>query len=108
MSITRSKQVKRAISLFFTQLRNTAVEMSGQDLKKMGVAPGPIYRETLQAVLEARLDGRLQSREEELAFARAFVARRLQPAHHPTAPHQTAPTPPAAPEGGHAPHEPEP
>jgi tRNA nucleotidyltransferase (CCA-adding enzyme) len=108
MAITRSKQVKRAISLFFTQLRNTAVEMSGQDLKKMGVAPGPIYRETLQAVLEARLDGRLQSREEELAFARAFVARRLQPAHHPPAPHQTAPTPPATPEGGHAPHEPEP
>ena len=91
MAITRSKQVKRAISLFFTQLRNTAVEMSGQDLKKMGVAPGPIYRETLQAVLAARLDGRLQSHEEELAFARAFVARRLRPTSKPSPADQAAP-----------------
>jgi len=103
MAITRSKQVKRAISLFFTQLRNTAVEMSGQDLKKMGVAPGPIYRDTLQAVLAARLDGRLQSLEEELAFARAFVARRLRPTPKPTPADRAAPI---EPEGGHAPHEP--
>jgi tRNA nucleotidyltransferase (CCA-adding enzyme) len=108
MAVTRSEQVKRAISLFFTQLRNTAVEMSGQDLKEMGVAPGPIYRDTLQAVLEARLDGRLQSLEEELAFARSFVARRRAPAEKPHSADLTGQPPTAMPKGGNAPREPEP
>lgn len=108
MAVTRSEQVKRAISLFFTQLQNTAVEMSGKDLKGMGVTPGPIYRDTLQAVLEARLDGRLQSLEEELAFARSFVARqRPLSAKPPPADLKDNEPPTAPPAGGNAPHEPE-
>jgi tRNA nucleotidyltransferase (CCA-adding enzyme) len=39
----------------------------------MGVAPGPIYREILQAALYARLNGKLKTHEDELDFARKYA-----------------------------------
>jgi len=42
--------------------------VSGDDLKQMGFAPGPQFREILRAVEDAQLDGRLASRAEALAF----------------------------------------
>ena len=44
--------------------------VSGDDLKQMGFAPGPRFREILRAVEDAQLDGRLASRAEALAFIR--------------------------------------
>lgn len=71
MADTRQETVKRAISNFFTRLRNVSPVIGGKDLKKIGFSPGPIYREVLQAVLEAKLDGRLKTRKDELDFARS-------------------------------------
>jgi hypothetical protein len=39
----------------------------------MGVAPGPIYREILQATLDAKLNGKLKTHRDELDFARKYV-----------------------------------
>jgi len=44
--------------------------VTGDDLKEMGFRPGPLFREMLQAVEDAQLDGRLASRDEALAFIR--------------------------------------
>jgi poly(A) polymerase len=46
--------------------------VTGDDLKGMGLAPGPRFREILLAVEEAQLDGRLQDRESALRFARSM------------------------------------
>ena len=35
--------------------------VTGDDLKEMGFRPGPLFKEILQAVEEAQLDGRLQA-----------------------------------------------
>jgi len=52
--------------------------LRGEDLRRLGVRPGPIYRKILAAVRAARLDGRLRSAEEEVAFVRRrFVGSRL-------------------------------
>jgi tRNA nucleotidyltransferase/poly(A) polymerase len=45
--------------------------VTGEDLKQMGFAPGPRFKEMLGAVEEAQLDGRLRSRDEALAFVRS-------------------------------------
>jgi tRNA nucleotidyltransferase (CCA-adding enzyme) len=47
-----------------------ATELKGKDLKALGYRPGPVYREILDALLEARLDGEVGTREEELAWVR--------------------------------------
>jgi poly(A) polymerase len=44
--------------------------VTGEDLKGMGIQPGPRFKEILLAVEEAQLDGRLADRESALQFAR--------------------------------------
>jgi poly(A) polymerase len=46
--------------------------VTGDDLKGMGLVPGPRFREILLAVEEAQLEGRLQDRESALEFARSI------------------------------------
>ena len=73
MAAAEQEKVKKALSHYVTTLRRTTISLKGQDLKELGVAPGPIYREVLQAVLDARLNGRVQTRKEELALARTLI-----------------------------------
>ena len=46
--------------------------VTGDDLKGMGLQPGPRFKEILLAVEEAQLEGRLQDRESALRFARSM------------------------------------
>jgi len=46
--------------------------VTGDDLKGMGLVPGPRFREILLAVEEAQLEGRLNDRETALEFARSI------------------------------------
>jgi tRNA nucleotidyltransferase (CCA-adding enzyme) len=47
-----------------------AVELKGRDLLALGLKPGPLFREILQALLVERLEGRVRSREEEVAWVK--------------------------------------
>ncbi len=44
--------------------------LTGDDLKRVGISPGPAYRTILEAVRDAQLEGRITSREEALALAK--------------------------------------
>jgi poly(A) polymerase len=44
--------------------------ITGDDLNQMGLHPGPQFKEILESVEEAQLDGRLKERAEALAFVR--------------------------------------
>jgi len=68
MAKTDSQMVKRTISLYFTELKRIRVSLNGQDLRRLGFVPGPIYTEILQTVLQAKLEGKLVNRQEELDF----------------------------------------
>lgn len=69
MAKTGDEEVKRLISIFFTQLRNVRCLINGHDLKAMGVPPGPLYKVILDKVTKARLDDEVVSRDDELALA---------------------------------------
>ncbi|MBW2430065.1 MAG: CBS domain-containing protein [Deltaproteobacteria bacterium] len=73
MAATKHQKVKKAISHFITDLRRVDIALKGRDLKKMKLKPGPIYREVLQAVLDARLDGKLKTKNDEIDFARRYI-----------------------------------
>jgi tRNA nucleotidyltransferase (CCA-adding enzyme) len=75
MAKTGDEEVKRLISIYFTQLRNVRCLINGYDLKTMEVPPGPWYKEILDRVLKARLDNEVVSREDELALARKTFRR---------------------------------
>jgi len=74
MAVAKKKAVKKSISHYFTDLCRTQLSLRGRDLKKMGLKPGPAYRQVMEAVLDARLDGTLKSKKDEIEFARRLVA----------------------------------
>lgn len=68
-----SPLVRERIDLYLNKLRHVRVSLSGDDLKSEGIASGPQIRETLEMLREARLDGKVSSREQELELVRRIV-----------------------------------
>ncbi|WP_319409515.1 CBS domain-containing protein [uncultured Desulfosarcina sp.] len=70
-----SQMAKKRISLYHTRLRHVAITISGKDLLEMGFPSGPVFSKTLQAVLEAKLNGWVKTREDEFTFIRNKISR---------------------------------
>ena len=73
MAATQHENVKRSISNYFTGLRQVDISIKGRDLIKMGLKPGPIFREILQAVRDAKINGQLKTRNDEMVFVKDYV-----------------------------------
>jgi len=69
MAVAKLRPIKKAISHYFTHLRHIQITIKGEDLKRMGLPPGPAYRRILQAILDAKLNGQLKTHEDELEYA---------------------------------------
>jgi tRNA nucleotidyltransferase (CCA-adding enzyme) len=66
--------VRERVNLFRTRLRDITPVLTGDDLKKMGIPAGPMYRKILARLRDARLDGEITTRaEEEKLVRRLFV-----------------------------------
>ncbi|OGW39580.1 MAG: hypothetical protein A2Y97_11955 [Nitrospirae bacterium RBG_13_39_12] len=68
MALTEDSQKKKAISRYLTELRKIRTIMKGDDLKRAGIKPGPVYSKILKELLEEKLKGRLKFREDEERF----------------------------------------
>ena len=62
--------VHQRIDLFLCKLRYVKPALTGDDLQKMGVAPGPRIKEILNLLRNARLDGEVSSKKEEEELVR--------------------------------------
>ena len=73
MAKSRQESSRRAISLYFTHLKYLKPELRGRDLVAMGYPPGPLIKEMLSMLHEARLNEEVKTRaEEEELIRRAF------------------------------------
>ncbi|PKN11653.1 MAG: polya polymerase [Deltaproteobacteria bacterium HGW-Deltaproteobacteria-4] len=70
LSARADDEIRRWISQYLIHLRTVHPELSGDDLHKLGFAPGPIYREILDALRFARLDAEVESRSDEISFVK--------------------------------------
>jgi len=70
MAKANNRIIKRQISNFFTRLKGAKISLTGRDLKHLGFKPGPLYRQILDALLEAKLNNKVNTREDELLFVR--------------------------------------
>jgi len=66
-------RVRERVDLFRTRLRAITPELTGNDLKRMGMPAGPAYRKILTRLREARLDGEITIRAEEEKLVRAHM-----------------------------------
>ncbi len=70
MVIARKKHIQEAVSRYVTSLRDVRPLISGQDLLTLGLQPGPQFKQLLNHVLEAQLDGVVSSKEEAAEMAK--------------------------------------
>ncbi|MES0362663.1 MAG: CBS domain-containing protein [Desulfobacteria bacterium] len=70
MASATRESVKQAISNYITRLRSVTTLLDGRYLKEIGVKPGPVYREILESLLDARLNGEVSTLLDEVEFVR--------------------------------------
>ena len=73
--LTLDEAVACALRRYSTELRFVRPEVSGLMLRELGYVPGPAVGETLGRLRDARLEGAVKSREEEIALARELLER---------------------------------
>lgn len=70
-----SDSARRLLSQFLIEGRHRQPLLNGDDLKQMGIPPGPDFRRLLDQLLEAQLDGEVTSREQGLTFVQSRFKR---------------------------------
>ncbi len=70
MARAQQEEIRRAISHYFHRYRHVTTELKGRDLKELGIPPSMVYRIVLDELLDARLNGEVRNRQEELAYLR--------------------------------------
>jgi len=73
--VTDSALVRQRLELYLSTLRFVETSLSGDDLKKMGVAEGKRMGALLKALKEARLNGEVKTREAERKLVRKWLAK---------------------------------
>lgn len=71
-----TKAVTERIKNYLARSRHNKLSVTGEDIKRLGYKPGPLFKEVLDALRDARLDGVVQTRQEELRFAGEYLAKR--------------------------------
>jgi tRNA nucleotidyltransferase (CCA-adding enzyme) len=74
LAVLETKAVSASIRTFLDNYRRVRITTTGADLRGAGLEPGPAYRQMLDELLFARLDGRIRTVTEE----REMLARLLQ------------------------------
>ncbi|NTW99916.1 MAG: CBS domain-containing protein, partial [Geobacteraceae bacterium] len=67
------EDTRRQFSIYVTNFAHVDTLIDGNDLKQFGLKPGPVYKDILACILAARLDGRVESREDELQLAQERI-----------------------------------
>ncbi|NLJ83356.1 MAG: CCA tRNA nucleotidyltransferase [Halanaerobiaceae bacterium] len=68
-----SRRIKENILRYMKELKDIELKINGRDLLANGLEPGPLIREILDEVYRKRLKGSLDTREEQLAYARDLI-----------------------------------
>lgn len=79
MSHEERPDLRKPMGEFLGTTQRVRSLLTGDDLRALGLRPGPIYRDILNSLLYARLDGHVQSRDDELRFVRSRFAQAFPP-----------------------------
>lgn len=74
MASSKDNDKKKAISQYLLELRAIKPIIKGQDLIDLGLVPGPIFSEIFSKILDEKLCKRLNTKDDEIAFAKEIIA----------------------------------
>ncbi len=61
---------RKRISLYLRELCRVRLKVTGDDLKELGLKPGPQFAKLLKKTLSAKLDGSLKGKRDEINYVR--------------------------------------
>ena len=70
MAKVPQERIKKAISLYLTKLRSVKIDITGDDIVGMGIERGPEVGSILKAVRDAKLDGFIKDKKDEIEFVK--------------------------------------
>jgi tRNA nucleotidyltransferase (CCA-adding enzyme) len=73
MAKVRSEEVRKAVSNYITHVEGLRPLTTGADLLAMGIKEGPVFREILEALKEAKIDRNLATKQQESAFVVEYM-----------------------------------
>ncbi|MBM3246699.1 MAG: CCA tRNA nucleotidyltransferase [Candidatus Omnitrophica bacterium] len=73
----KNRHIQKYIEDFFDIYNGMRIEIRGDDLHKLGVMPGPRYKKIFTGVLQAKLDGLVKTKAEELVLIKKLIERKL-------------------------------
>lgn len=73
----KNPYLKKHIEDFLEIYTDIRVCVSGNELRKMGIAPGPLYQKIFAKVLKAKLNGLVKTEEEEMALIKKLKGKIL-------------------------------
>jgi tRNA nucleotidyltransferase (CCA-adding enzyme) len=62
------------VERYYDEWRAVKTAVTGDDLREMGIKPGPVYGRILDQLLAARLDGEISSEAQEQTFLKQILA----------------------------------
>ena len=69
LALSSSDRLNQYVNIYFAQYQGKSEpSLTGDDLVKMGLDPGPVFKSVFNALREARVMGRVNTREEEVAL----------------------------------------
>ena len=74
MARVEDEELRKKLTHYVYRERLITLEINGEDLRNMDLAPGPAYGRILDMVLMARQNGEIAGREEQLRYAGELVA----------------------------------
>lgn len=69
----KNSNFQRNIDDFLRHYHCLRIHVSGHDLHNLGIVPGPHYQKILRKVLNAKLNGKVKTKEEELELIRRLI-----------------------------------
>jgi tRNA nucleotidyltransferase (CCA-adding enzyme) len=65
--------IQRHIKEFLKDYNYIRIHVSGEDLRKLGILPGPNYKKIFTKILNAKLNGLVETKEEELSLIKNHI-----------------------------------
>jgi len=75
-AVSKNRMTKHRIREFFIKHHHKKVIITGKDLLALGVKPGPEFKNIFRKVFLAKINGKVNSREEELKFVRNIISKK--------------------------------
>lgn len=72
------EEIRRWLSRYLVHLRHVEPQLNGDDLRRLGYPPGPLFRQILNELLDARLDGKVESQQDEVTFVKKRFPQRTK------------------------------